>query len=112
MIYALDIITVIFVMTTGLAASWVGLEIVRWAGWREPAMNRLSGGPTKIGAEIALAAMIGPRLLLTNGFRNWRNGRVSLPLFSALVLVAVGWSMCSGVIVLQAAFASGFFLAG
>jgi len=36
---------------------------------------------------------------------------VSLPLFAVLALVAGGWSMCSGVLVLQMAFASGFFLA-
>lgn len=111
MIYTLDIITAIFVMATGFAASWTGLEIARWAGWREPTRNQASGGPVKIGAELALTAMIGPRLLLTNGFANWRNGMVSLPLFAALALVAAGWSMCSGVLVLQMAFASGFFLA-
>jgi len=111
MIYTLDIVTAIFVMATGFAASWAGLELVRWAGWREPVMSRISGGPVRIAAELALAAMIGPRLLLTNGFRNWRNGMVSLPLFAVLALVAGGWSMCSGVLVLQMAFASGFFLA-
>ena len=111
MMYTLDILTAIFVMATGFAASWAGLEIVRWAGWREPAMSRISGGPLRIAAELALAAMIGPRLLLANGFRNWRSGMVSLPLFAILALVAGGWSMCSGVLVLQMAFASGFFLA-
>ena len=54
---------------------------------------------------------MGPRLLLANGFRNWRAGLVSLPLYVVLALVAAGWSMCSGVIVLQMAFASGYFLA-
>ena len=111
MIYTLDIITVIFVMTTGFAASWAGLDIVRWAGWREPAPDRVSDSPARIGANLALAAMIGPRLLLANGFRNWRDGTMSLPLFAVLALVAAGWSMCSGVLVLQLAFASGFFLA-
>ncbi|MBU4530655.1 MAG: hypothetical protein KUA43_02045 [Hoeflea sp.] len=111
MIYTLEILTAIFVMATGFAASWAGLELVRWAGWREPAMGRISGGPVRVAAELALAAMIGPRLLLANGFRNWRNGMVSLPLFAVLALVAAGWSMCSGVLVLQMAFASGFFLA-
>lgn len=111
MMYTLDIISAIFVMTTGFAASWVSLEIARLAGWREPAMNEVSGGPVRIGVQLALTAMIGPRLLLLNGFRNWRNGMVSLPLFSVLALVAVGWSMCSGVIVLEMAFATGFFLA-
>ncbi|MBC7284097.1 hypothetical protein [Hoeflea sp.] len=106
-----DITTAIFVMATGFAVSWAGLEIVRWTGWREPAMSRISGSPVKIGAELALAAMIGPRLLLANGFRNWRSGVVSLPLFAVLTAVAAGWSMCSGVLVLQMAFASGFFRA-
>ena len=111
MIYALDMMTAIFAMATGFAASWVVLELVRIAGWTEPAHSGISGNPLKLGAELALAAMIGPRLLLANGFRNWRNGMVSLPLYGAVALVAVGWSMCSGVVVLELAFMSGFFLA-
>jgi hypothetical protein len=60
---------------------------------------------------VALAAVVGPRLLLINGFRNWRAGVMSLPLYAVLALVAAGWSICSGVLVLQMAFASGYFLA-
>jgi type III secretory pathway component EscR len=55
---------------------------------------------------------VGPRLLLANGYE--RTGAmecVSLPFYAVLALIAVGWSMCSGVLVLQAAFASGYFLA-
>jgi len=111
MVYALDIITAIFVMATGFATSWVAFEIVRFAGWREPAHTGLSGNPVRIGAELALAAVIGPRLLLVNGFANWRNGLVTMPLYVVLTLIAAGWSMCSGVVVLQMAFASGYFLA-
>ena len=111
MVYIFDIITVILVMATGFATSWIGLEIVRFAGWREPAHAGFSGNPVRIGAELALAAVIGPRLLLGNGFLNWRKGLVSMPLYAVLTLVAAGWSVCSGVIVLQLAFASGYFLA-
>ncbi|KJS08184.1 MAG: hypothetical protein VR78_18605 [Hoeflea sp. BRH_c9] len=111
MIDAVDILTAVFAMATGYATSWIGFEIVRIAGWREPARDRISGGPVRIGIEVALAAVIGPRLLLRNGFANWRRGLVSLPLYTVLTLVAAGWSMCSGVVVLQLAFASGYFLA-
>ncbi|MCY0095110.1 DUF6949 family protein [Hoeflea ulvae] len=65
----------------------------------------------EIGLELALAALIGPRLLIVNGFRSWRRGLVTMPLYTVLALVAGGWSMCSGVVVLQLAFASGYFLA-
>ncbi|KGF70215.1 hypothetical protein LL06_06150 [Hoeflea sp. BAL378] len=111
MIYMLDILTAIFAMATGFATSWVVLEVVRLTGWREPAPRPDARGPVRLGAELLLAAMVGPRLLLVNGFENWRHGRVSLALYAVLVLVAAGWSLCSGVVVLQVAFASGFFLA-
>lgn len=111
MIYPLDIMAAIFVMATGFATSWVGLELVRFAGWREPSGIRSSTHPVRMAAELALAAVIGPRLLLINGFKNWRGGKVSLPLYGLLALVAAGWSICSGIIVLEVAFASGYFLA-
>ena len=76
MMYTLDIISAIFVMTTGFAASWVSVEIARLAGWREPAMNEVSGSPVRIGVQLALTAMIGPRLLLLNGFRDGFRHRV------------------------------------
>jgi len=111
MIYSFDILAVIFAMATGFATSWVGLEVVRLAGWREPEEAGVSTNPVHAGAQLALAALVGPRLLLINGFSNWRSGLVSLPLYGLLTLVAAGWSMCSGVVVLQMAFASGYFLA-
>tara|TARA_R110002020_G_scaffold21450_6_gene72872 strand:+ start:6967 stop:7302 length:336 start_codon:yes stop_codon:yes gene_type:complete len=111
MIYMLDILTAIFAMATGFATSWVVVEIVRLAGWREPAARPKARGPVTLGADLVLAAIAGPRLLLVNGFENWRHGRMSLALYAVLALVAAGWSMCSGVVVLQVAFASGFFLA-
>ena len=111
MIYALDILTAVFAMVTGFATSWIVLEIVRFAGWREPARDAASAGSVRIGLDVALAAVIGPRLLLVNGFNNWRRGLVTMPLYAILALVAGGWSMCSGVVVLQLAFASGYFLA-
>jgi len=111
MIYSVDILAAIFAMATGFATSWVGLEVVRLAGWREPEGSGASPVSLRLGAEMALAAVLGPRLLLTNGFRNWRSGLVSLPLYALLMLVAAGWSMCSGVVVLQLAFASGYFMA-
>lgn len=111
MIYSLDIIAAVFAMATGFAMSWIGLEIARLTGWREPADGGSEVHPARIGAELALAAVIGPRLLLVNGFRNWRGGAVSLPLYTVLALIAAGWSMCSGVVVLQMAYASGYFLA-
>ena len=111
MIYSLDFLAAVFAMMTGFAASWIGLEIARLAGWREPAEEGMGSHPVRLGAEMALAALIGPRLLLVNGFRNWRGGMVSLPLYPVLTLIAAGWSMCSGVLVLQMAFVSGYFLA-
>ena len=111
MIYSIDILSAIFAMATGFAAAWVGLEIIRLAGWREPELAKAPVHPVRIGAEFILAALVGPRLLLINGFKNWRAGMVSLPLYALLTLIAAGWSMCSGVIVLQMAFASGYFLA-
>lgn len=111
MIYSLDFLAAIFAMATGFATAWVGLEVVRLAGWREPEASETSLHPMRIGFELVLAAVLGPRLLLVNGFKNWRGGMVSLPLYALLALIAVGWSMCSGVIVLQVAFASGYFLA-
>lgn len=110
MIYAFDILTAAFAMATGFATSWIGYELVRIAGWRQPAQEGISDRPVRIGMDLALAAVIGPRLLLSNGFANWRRGLVSLPLYSVLSLIAAGWSMCSGVLVLQLAFASGYFL--
>lgn len=111
MIYSLDFLAAIFAMATGFATAWVGLELVRLAGWREPETRGGRLHPLRVGVEMALAAVLGPRLLLVNGFKNWRAGLVSLPLYVVLALVAAGWSMCSGVIVLQVAFASGYFLA-
>jgi len=111
MIYSLDFLAAIFAMVTGFATAWVGLEVVRLAGWHEPEATETPLHPLRIGIEMMLAAVLGPRLLLVNGFKNWRAGLVSLPLYALLALVAVGWSMCSGVVVLQVAFASGYFLA-
>lgn len=111
MIYSLDFLAAIFAMATGFAAAWVGLELVRLAGWREPQFAGMRAHPVRVGIELLLAALVGPRLLLINGFRNWRAGMVSLPLYAVLALVAAGWSICSGVLVLQMAFASGYFLA-
>ncbi|WP_339760515.1 hypothetical protein [uncultured Hoeflea sp.] len=111
MIYSLDFLAAIFAMATGFATAWVGLELVRLLGWREPETTETPLHPLRIGIEMVLAAVLGPRLLLVNGFNNWRAGQVSLPLYALLALVAVGWSMCSGVVVLQVAFASGYFLA-
>ena len=111
MVYAFDIVTAFLVMATGFATSWIGVEIVRIAGWRQPGQEDIERSPAKVGAALVLAAVVGPRLLLINGFANWRNGLVSMPLYAVLALVAAGWSMCSGVVVLQVAFASGYFLA-
>lgn len=111
MIYSIDILAAIFAMVTGFATSWVGFEMARLAGWREPEFAGGASQPARLAAEWVLAAVIGPRLLLINGFSNWRRGLVSLPFYGLLALVAAGWSMCSGVVVLQMAFASGYFLA-
>ncbi|MDF1610022.1 hypothetical protein PZ897_17720 [Hoeflea sp. YIM 152468] len=110
MIYSFDVMAAVVVMVTGFSTSWVGVELVRLAGWREPSGARQTGHPGRMLAELVLAAVIGPRLLLTNGFKNWRGGLVSLPLYMVLTLVAAGWSVCSGIIVLEMAFASGYFL--
>ncbi|WP_299863145.1 hypothetical protein [uncultured Hoeflea sp.] len=111
MIYSLDLLAATFAMMTGFAASWIVFEIARSLGWREERLAELNGGVLRRGFDLVLAALVGPRVLLVNGFANWRGGAVSLPLYTVLALIAVGWSMCSGVVVLQAAFASGYFLA-
>ena len=110
MIYSLDFLAAVFAMATGFATAWVGLELIRITGWREPAQTGRAH-PLRVAVDFVLSALVGPRLLLINGFRNWRAGVVSLPLYVVLLLVAACWSMCSGVLVLQMAFASGYFLA-
>lgn len=111
MIYSFDILFAVFIAATGFATSWIVLDVAQGLGWRgvpEPGSN---GGSLRKGVAFVLAAFAGPRLLLASGFESWRNGSVSLPLYGVIALVSVGWSMCSGVLVLQAAFASGYFLA-
>lgn len=110
MIYTLDIVIAFIAMATGFSASWVGLELARFAGWRQPAGSLADHSLSSRCIEAALASVIGPRMLLANGYRQWKGGLVSLPLYAALTFVAAGWAMCSGVLVLQLAFASGLFL--
>jgi hypothetical protein len=111
MIYSFDILMAVFVAATGFATSWIALDIARMLGWRDAPSAVAGAGVVHRSAEMALTAVIGPRLLMVNGFRHWRRGMVSLPLYGLIALIATGWSMCSGVLVLQAAFASGYFLA-
>ncbi|EDQ32990.1 hypothetical protein HPDFL43_08574 [Hoeflea phototrophica DFL-43] len=111
MIYSFDILFSVFIASTGFATSWIALELVRSLGWRDVQAPGDEEGVLRRGAALALTAVIGPRLLLANGYERWRHGTVSLPLYAVIALIAVGWSMCSGVLVLQAAFASGYFLA-
>lgn len=111
MIYSFDFLFSLFIAATGFATSWIALEIARSLGWRcfqEPGHEI---GFLRKAATLTLAALVGPRLLVTIGYQRWRHGSVSLPLYAAIAVIAVGWSMCSGVVVLQAAFASGYFLA-
>jgi hypothetical protein len=60
MIYSLDFLAAIFAMTTGFAAAWVGFELVRLAGWREPEFAGMRAHPVRVGFELALAAVVGP----------------------------------------------------
>jgi hypothetical protein len=111
MIYSFDIVFALFVTATGFATSWIGLDIARGLGWRGLQEQGSGTGVLRRGAALALTAVVGPRLLLASGYERWRHGMVSLPLYAVLALISLGWSMCSGVVVLQAAFASGYFLA-
>ncbi len=111
MVYMLDLIFGLLVILTGFCASWIGLELARMAGWRAPAALDGDGFGKHPLLALLLTALVGPRLLLASGFQRWRGGNLSLGLYGLLVLVAAGWSAMSGVIVLQLAFASGFFLA-
>lgn len=109
--YSFDFLFAVFVMGTGFATSWICVEISNVLGWRGSIDAASGRGVFRYGAELVLTALLGPRLLLVNGFRNWRYGLLSSPLYAVIALIAAGWSMCSGVLVLQAIFASGFFLA-
>lgn len=111
MVYSFDILISVFVAATGFATSWIVLEIARSMGWQGLQQPSARTGVLRQGAALALTAVVGPRLLLASGYERWRHGAVSLPLYAVIALIAVGWSMCSGVVVLQAAFASGYFLA-
>lgn len=110
MIYSADMLAALFALMAGFAASWIALDLARILGWREPAYEGLEAGPLRIGGEFLLTALTGPRLLLANGMRNWRDGHVSLRLFGVLCVIAAGWAVCVGVLVLQLAYASGYFL--
>jgi hypothetical protein len=111
MMYSFDILFSVFIAATGFATSWIALEIARFLGWRVSHLPVCEEGLLRQGAALALTALVGPRLLLATGYERWRHGSVSLPLYAVIAVIAVGWSMCSGVVVLQAAFASGYFLA-
>jgi hypothetical protein len=111
MIYSFDILFAVFIAATGFATSWIVLDVARGLGWRGVPEPGSASGSLRKAVVLVLAAFAGPRLLLANGFDSWRNGSVSGPLYGVIALVSVGWSMCSGVLVLQAAFASGYFLA-
>ena len=111
MVYTLDLIFGLLIILTGFSASWIGLELVRMAGWRTPEALDGEGFGKRPLLALLLTALVGPRLLLTSGFERWRGGKLSLGVYGLLLLVAAGWSAMSGVVVLQLAFASGFFLA-
>ncbi|WP_394689326.1 DUF6949 family protein [Hoeflea sp.] len=111
MIYSFDIVFLVVIAATGFAASWIALEIARWFGWLVFRVPVHEEGLLRQVAILVLTAVIGPRLLLATGHERWRHGSVSLPLYAVISMIALGWSMCSGVVVLQAAFASGYFLA-
>lgn len=111
MIYSFDILFSVFVAATGFATSWIALDVARGFGWRGLQEHDDEIGIWGRGVSLALTAVVGPRLLLASGYDRWRHGSVSLPLYAIIAVIAVGWSMCSGVLVLQAAFASGYFLA-
>ncbi|PWW03992.1 hypothetical protein DFR52_101681 [Hoeflea marina] len=109
MVYILDLAFGLLVVMTGFSASWIGLELARMSGWRL-ALDGTGFGPRPLLA-LLVTALVGPRLLLAGGFEKWRGGAISLALYGLMVLTAAGWSAMSGVLVLQLAFASGFFLA-
>lgn len=111
MVYSADLILVASVLAAGFSASWIGFEVARMAGWRQPAViGEASAGPADV-FLLLLTALIGPRLLMAHGFARWRRGAIPFSSYAIVLLIVVGWSALSGIIVLQLAFASGLFLA-
>ncbi len=111
MVYTIDVLFMLFIILTGFSASWIGVELARWAGWTAPVHLDGPGWSAGRVGEFVLTAVLGPRLLLANGFSWWRKGVLSVSVYGLIVVVVTGWSALAGVIVLQLAFASGFFLA-
>lgn len=108
MVYYIDLLLLTYVLATGASVTWIASETARLFGWRGPAPARRT--TPEIGTWL-LVIFTGPRLLFTNAVGGWRDGEIDTGLLALVVPVAVGWCALLGVVVLQAAFASGFFLA-
>lgn len=108
MVYYLDLFLAAYVLATGMAAAFIVSELARLLGWRGPA----GGGRAAVTAANWLVVVFaGPRILFANAIGGWRAGEVETGLMALVVPVVLGWCALIGVVVLQAAFASGFFLA-
>lgn len=108
MVYYIDMLLLAYVLATGICVTWISSETARLFGWRGPARVR---GTAKLIGTWLLVVFAGPRLLFTNAIGGWRDGEIDAGLLALVVPVAAGWCALLGVVVLQAAFASGFFLA-
>lgn len=112
MIYTLDLLIGLYVIVTGFCAAWIALAVARLFGWHEPMFLQGSTGnlPGRIG-EFVLTAMIGPRLLLKNGMHHFRQGELTPITFAITVIASGTWAAFLGILVLQAAYLSGYFMA-
>jgi hypothetical protein len=108
MVYYLDLLFAAYVFATGVSATWIVSEGARLLGWRGP--DRAGRAALTV-ANVALAMFAGPRLLFANALDGWRDGEIGTGLLALVVPVAAGWCALLGIVVLQAAFVSGFFLA-
>ena len=112
MIYTLDLLIGIYTIITGFCCAWIALRLAAFFGWDEPRhLGRANANPLASTGEFLLTALIGPRLLFRNAISYFRSGELTPVVFAASVIVSGIWAGFLGVIVLQVAYVSGFFLA-
>lgn len=111
MIYTLDLLIGLYIIITGFCAAWIALSTARMLGWKEPVFIGHDGaGIVGLAGEFALTALVGPRLLIANGVRTFREGELTAAVFALTVIAAGTWAAFVGIIVLQCAYLSGLFL--